>query len=701
MHVGHSLLAISMYSSLSLFVFSQATPSQALEVIYGETLVEWPSYMPDRGLSLTVSGPEGLYLKQEHPAGTWARFGLLDAQGLPRADGVYKWELVVQAGWEAAGDASARQVQSGWFRLQGGRVTGEGTPQQQPLVVEETAPYNSLYVDGQGRLGIGTTVPGAQLHLKGAVPSLALEDTHAGGREYFLRSYQGGDGSLGLFDETAGKVRWLVDAEGRMGINTVQPNSTLTVDGYIEATKGFLVNGRPLSIIGGFGGVQPLSSEGYGNNFFGTGAGASNAGDNNNSFFGGDAGFSNTTGASNSFFGYHAGRLNNTGYYNSAFGRSAGAANTTGQSNSFFGHFAGDSNISGNENSAFGASAGAGNNMGSTNTFVGARSGQLNTEESNNTFIGAYAELDPGSSPAINPVTNVTAIGYRSYVSRSNSLILGGVMGINGATAETFVGIGTPSPDRQLVVEGSQALGKFRRYSAVSSSHAPAFLFERARGTNISPSNILPGDYLGKVQFRAYVNGTTPEYGALVFAAADANQNGRFAFVDRDLTTERMVILNTGNVGIGTSTPTALLDVAGSVRIRGSISYGQPASSVPDYVFESDYRLMPLRQLGQYVKTEKHLPNIPKASEIQDNGVNLGEFQMKLLEKIEELTLYTVEQANVIERQREEAGALRAETTALELEAAGLRARTAGQESRIKALEEIVKTLVEKESRRK
>jgi len=58
--------------------------------------------------------------------------------------------------------------------------------------------------------------------------------------------------------------------------------------------------------------------------------------------------------------------------------------------------------------------------------------------------------------------------------------------------------------------------------------------------------------------------------------------------------------------------------------------------------------------LGQYVKTEKHLPNIPNAGEIQDKGVNLGEFQMKLLEKIEELTLYAVEQAKVIDRQSEQ-----------------------------------------------
>jgi len=180
-----------------------------------------------------------------------------------------------------------------------------------------------------------------------------------------------------------------------------------------------------------------------------------------------------------------------------------------------------------------------------------------------------------------------------------------------------------------------------------------------------------------------------PEYGALVFIASDTNQNGRFSFVDRDLATERMVVLNTGNVGIGTNTPTELLDIAGNLRVRGTILFGAPASPVPDYVFQPEYRLMPLRELEQYVKAERHLPNVPSASAIQSNGVNLGEFQMKLLEKIEELTLYTLQQANVIERQNHETSALKEEAAA---EARALK-------ERIKALEETVKTLVGRDNR--
>jgi len=100
-----------------------------------------------------------------------------------------------------------------------------------------------------------------------------------------IRCCESGDGSLGLFDQATGQARWLVDHDGRMGINTTQPTSTLTVDGYIETTKGFLVNGRPLGGIGLSVGSQPLFWEGGNNSLFGTGAGASNPAGTYNSFF--------------------------------------------------------------------------------------------------------------------------------------------------------------------------------------------------------------------------------------------------------------------------------------------------------------------------------------------------------------------------------------------------------------------------------
>ena len=427
--------------------------------------------------------------------------------------------------------------------------------------------------------------------------------------------------------------------------------------------KGLFANRRPSPTIGGFEGARPLSMEGLYDTYFGMGAGASN-----------------TTGEFNCFFGSLAGWQNSSGSANSVFGAAAGSSTSTGQGNSFFGRLTGRDNNTGELNSFFGREAGLNSTIGHRNTFIGSYAGWRNTIESNNTLIGAYADFDPGLSPTSRPVNNATAIGYRAYVSRGHSVVLGAVNGVNGATAETFVGIGTTRPDRQLVVEGSQALGKFRRFNENGPDFAPAFLFERARGTNLAPVDMVPGDYLGKLQFRGMVTGEMLEYGALTFIASDTSQNGRFAFVDRDMVTERMVVLNTGSVGIGTTAPTERLDVDGNLRVRGGISYGAAGVSVPDYVFEPGFPLMPILELEQYVRRERHLPNIPDASEIQGNGVNLGEFQMKLLEKVEELTLYTAEQARLIKRQKEEAAAFKEQAVI--------------QNDRITALEQTVKALL-------
>lgn len=63
----------------------------------------------------------------------------------------------------------------------------------------------------------------------------------------------------------------------------------------------------------------------------------------------------------------------------------------------------------------------------------------------------------------------------------------------------------------------------------------------------------------------------------------------------------------------------------------------------PDYVFDESHSLMPLEELEHRLKTEKHLPEIPSATEVKQNGVSLNEMQIKLLKKVEELTLYIID----------------------------------------------------------
>jgi hypothetical protein len=139
------------------------------------------------------------------------------------------------------------------------------------------------------------------------------------------------------------------------------------------------------------------------------------------------------------------------------------------------------------------------------------------------------------------------------------------------------------------------------------------------------------------------------------------------------------------NVGIGTNAPASKLDVAGNMRIgstyaissnyaptngllvEGKVGIGttyipsafkmavaggiiaekvqvEVQSNWPDYVFSDDYKPLSLNELKNYIKEYNHLPNIPSVAEVQTNGIDLGEMQAKLLQKIEELTLYIIEQ---------------------------------------------------------
>ena len=83
-----------------------------------------------------------------------------------------------------------------------------------------------------------------------------------------------------------------------------------------------------------------------------------------------------------------------------------------------------------------------------------------------------------------------------------------------------------------------------------------------------------------------------------------------------------------------------------SVQANGHVfarKYTTTLANIPDYVFNSDYNLMPLSDLRTYINTNKHLPNIPSATEYEETGVDLGELNRLLLEKTEELTLYILQ----------------------------------------------------------
>ena len=112
-----------------------------------------------------------------------------------------------------------------------------------------------------------------------------------------------------------------------------------------------------------------------------------------------------------------------------------------------------------------------------------------------------------------------------------------------------------------------------------------------------------------------------------------------------------------GRVGIKTENPSHELDVNGTIRAKEIKVEAQTA----DFVFEDNYRLRDLNQVEEFIKQNKHLPDIPCAAKMEDSCVNLAEMNKLLLQKIEELTLYIIQQQKNLKAKSQEIEGLKEE----------------------------------------
>ena len=376
------------------------------------------------------------------------------------------------------------------------------------------------------------------------------------------------------------------------------------------------------------------------NVFVGSKTGIQNTSGNNNVFAGTQAGNTNTTGYGNVFMGANAGYTNTSGIANVFVGSSAGYNNTTGQGNLFLGQQAGGNNSTGNYNLFMGNGSGGATTTGAGNTAIGDGSALHNTTGQRNVAIGQYSALNNqtgtdnvfigygAKAGTANPtnVTNSVALGANAIVNASNSVILGG-SGVN-------VGIGNSAPSARLEVSSGVANTTGMKFSNLTYSFVPS--------TNAS--KFLTVDATGNVILATYASGAR-EAASVSVADALWQRNGQFL---QSLKGESIIIgsnVSKTPAGYRLYVEDGILTEKVKVAIKTTADWS-------DKVFDAGYKLKSLAEVNQFILTNKHLPGVPSAADVVEQGVDVGKMDAKLLEKIEELTLYSIQLEKDNQQQR-------------------------------------------------
>jgi hypothetical protein len=252
-----------------------------------------------------------------------------------------------------------------------------------------------------------------------------------------------------------------------------------------------------------------------------------------------------------------------------------------------------------------------------------------------------------------------TALGFRASAPNSNTIVLGSIPGVNNATNYANVGMGTTAPSQAVDVERSEAAARFQLSSFTANvTEAPQYIQRRSRGTAAAPTAVLSNDNLGLFSFRGYNGATMGGSRATITAQAAGN-------FTNSSTPTRLIFATTP---VGQTTPQQVLVITpdGKVQVNGQ------NLTVPDYVFEDDYELMPLEELRAFIDANGHLPGIAPAAEVNANGLDLAGSQMGLLQKVEELTLYTLKQEQRLAVQDAENDRLRNEVARLQQDQASM-----------------------------
>lgn len=231
--------------------------------------------------------------------------------------------------------------------------------------------------------------------------------------------------------------------------------------------------------------------------------------------------------------------------------------------------------------------------------------------------------------------TSVLIIGaclfYSNSFSQSNTFPTTGNVGIGTASplsGTNNIGMHIMKGDHSSIILGDPVNGAHGGIVQTSDNQHRVFI-----GANLYDDNV-----------NSWKNFAPNKGGSGVSIIADKGGWGSnisfYVTEENNHVQSRLIIRSSGNIGIGTDFPTDRLSVKGNIRAH---EIKVETANWPDYVFKSEYRLPSLSETEQFIKANGHLPDVPKAAEVETNGVSLGEMNKILLKKVEELTLHLIE----------------------------------------------------------
>ncbi|MEI7726608.1 MAG: hypothetical protein WCK09_15980 [Bacteroidota bacterium] len=381
--------------------------------------------------------------------------------------------------------------------------------------------------------------------------------------------------------------------------------------------------------------------EGYSNTAIGVQALYSNTSGIINLAIGMSALYSNLTGNDNVASGARALYSNTSGNQNTATGTFALEYNNTGIDNTAYGFNALNANTIGNNNSATGSSALFSNTEGSGNTANGFQAHYSNTKGHDNSAYGfkaLYSNLEG---------TFNTAIGDIALYSNRNA---------NGNTANGYATLYSNYSGYNNTANGREAM--YHNYGGTNNTaNGYSALYNNINGSNNTATggnsllNNTGGDNNTGIGVNAGISNTIGSNNTYIGYGTGGTNNisnssaiGSGASVTASNT---MVLGDPANssfsVCIGRSHSASGYKLAVAGKVICEELKVRLAASWPDYVFDAKYPLMSIDELAKSIEREKHLPGLPSAEDVKKDGVSMGEMQAKLLEKVEQLTLYIIQ----------------------------------------------------------